>query len=165
MKALLGCTNWKIPMREVKAVTFMSTGAALAASPTMRRILAVGAAISDSRVMSTPAVVRVSVAFCKGIPRRRWRISLRSISVAMSQDSPSLPARPVRPIRWMYCSRLGGRCMLITWVTLGKSIPLAVTSEEIRMPDVQVLKLSAARVRCACVSLEWISYVRAGASG
>ena len=74
-----------------------------------------------------------------------------------STPSPVFPARPVRPSRWMYCSRLEGTPICTTSVTSSKSTPRAVTSLVIIIADRAARKRSVAFVRALWLSLEWIS--------
>jgi len=54
--------------------------------------------------------------------RQTFRLQCRQMS-----DSPRLPTRPVRPIRWTYSSMVPGRSKLMTCFTLQISSPRAAT--------------------------------------
>lgn len=128
------------------------------------RVSAIDCGSWASWVMSTCADSK-DLSGTIGRPRNILRASPTLDSSTKMNPSPVLSPLPVLPILWMYCSRLGGSPIWMTWVTLGKSIPRAVTSVENIMADLALRNLSETYVRCACESWPCISETWAGYRG
>ena len=87
------------------------------------------------------------------------RTKVLSSSVKSVIAFPFLPALPVRPMRWMYETKLYGKSKFTTWFTVLKSMPLDIKSVQIRIQILPSLNYFMISSRSSFFLSAWITSI------